>query len=152
MSGRPRGEGRRATTSENVNRACCSPSAPPPQADPGAAPKSAIARHDAHVRLLRRWATEGISPDRLGARLRHWREAGRGWTREQLAAETGLPIATIARQERGEQPIPLPDYRRYVQALAVDPITVRRALEPFERIAAGLRLAEAIDRRRRPAR
>ena len=60
--------------------------------------------------------------------------------------------ATLARMERGEQPIPVPDYRAIVTALAVDPLQAKAALDPLERIAAGVKMnAAAADRRRRPA-
>ena len=73
---------------------------PNPEDDP---PKSERARHDQHVRTMRAWAVKGKSPPGLGARLRHWREAGRGWTRAKLAAETGIAVAKLARMEVGRQ-------------------------------------------------
>jgi transcriptional regulator with XRE-family HTH domain len=81
---------------------------------------------------MRAWAVEGKSPPGLGARLKHWRKAARGWTRAKLAAETGIKVATLAAMETGRQHIRPEAWRKIVTALSVDPLQVNGLLAPLD--------------------
>jgi transcriptional regulator with XRE-family HTH domain len=101
--------------------------------EPDSPPKFEREHHDEHVRTMRRWVTEGKSPPGLGARLRHWREAVSGWTRERLATEAGIPVATLAAMEAGRQHVSPDAYSKIVEALAVDQLTIANVRESFDK-------------------
>jgi transcriptional regulator with XRE-family HTH domain len=108
----------------------------PPQADPAAATKNGRSAGPGEQRAkMRAWAVEGKSPPGLGERLKHWRVAGRGWSRRELAEASGLSEPTITNIENGRQNVRPETYRALVNALAIDPLTAKNMLAPLEEAA-----------------
>jgi transcriptional regulator with XRE-family HTH domain len=65
--------------------------------------------------------------ERFGQNVRKARLA-RGWTQEDLAAETGLATVQVSRIERGKREIRLTTLVRLVKALDVEPAALLKGL------------------------
>jgi transcriptional regulator with XRE-family HTH domain len=62
-------------------------------------------------------------PERFGRNVRAAR-LSRGWTQEELAAQSGLAVVQVSRIERGKREVRLTTLVRLLAALEVSPATL----------------------------
>ena len=66
-------------------------------------------------------------PERFGQNVRAARLA-RGWTQEELAAQSGLAVVQVSRIERGKREVRLTTLIRLLAALEASPATLLKGL------------------------